>query len=418
LLPENGQLNTAFTDTLTVRLSTVQQDSVTTANPLYALAGRYVDPALGTLESRSYLRLASTDSLGYSVFNRFDSLVLYTRINYVYGDTTRAQRFRVHRLTESLTPLRRYQASDQVPYESAPVGTATVRPRFAAPGQLFTDSVKIRLSDDLGKLILSKAGLSETFKQNFPDWFKGLALVPNAGNTALLGFQSNSTPTQTGGLLVSQVQMILYYHREEPGRARENFSFSWFSAYAPPVYEGWSFNNLTTQRPGALATLTPGQKLPASRTNGRTYAQANTGLTTLIEIPYLDQFRRTATGLRTVNRVELVLAPDTAVGTLTAPTSFELIESDGRYQYARTTSNTLQYIVPDGFASTQQVLTPSFGLIDNRFTANLTLYTQSLLRKSKVNNGLLIRLNTAGVPRLALDASKIKLRVYYTEAPR
>ena len=51
------------------------------------------------------------------------------------------------------------------------------------------------------------------------------------------------------------------------------------------------------------------------------------------------------------------------------------------------------------------------------FTAYLTLYTQSLLRKSKVNNGLLVRINSLGVQRLALDASKVKLRVYYTEAP-
>lgn len=417
LLPQAGQISTGFTDTLTVRLSTVQQDSATTANTGLALVGRYVDPDLGPLEARTFLRMAGLDSLDYSVFNRFDSLVFYTRVTYAYGDTTRPQAFSVFRLTQPMAATRRYQASDQIPYEPVSLGTAQVRPRFISPGAVISDSVRIRLPDALGKQILDKAGLSETFKQNFGDWFRGLVLVPDAANTALLGFTAASA-SETGTAPIS-TSMVLYYHRQEPGRPVEKFSFGWYSWNIPNQVDGGSFTNLTAKRPGALAELVPGQRILASRTNGRSFVQGSTGLTTLIELPYLEQFRMTPTGVRTVNRVELILEPAPIPGALTPPSSLELIESDARYQYARTETNSLKIILPDllVLAPNTQGASPAFGYIDGRYVVDITFYVRALLSKSKLNNGMLLRLNTVVASRLGLDASKVKMRVYYTEAP-
>jgi hypothetical protein len=406
-LPENGQLGNGFTDTLTVRLSTVLLDSATTANTGQLLVGRTTDPELGPLEARSYLRMGAFDSLGYSLFNRFDSLVVLTRLTYVSGDTTRPQRINVYRLNAPVESQRQYQASDQIPFSSPPVGSVVISPRVLS-GTLPSDTVKIRLDDALGQAILARAGQPETFKQNFPDWFRGLVLVPDPANTAVLGF---------GALAVGQnfsvpAAMNLYYHREEPGRTRERFFATWAPYSTLGVPDGWSFNGLITSRPGVLGTIKPGQPLPSAMTKGLAYAQGNTGLTALITLPYLDQFRNTLTGVRTVNRVELTLEPGALPPNLSAPPFIQLIEADERYQYARNTAGVLKFISPD----LSNVAAPTFSLIDGRYTANLTLYMQSLLSRSRMNNGILLRLPVGGVNRLSLDASKVKLRVFYTEA--
>ena len=146
-------VETLFTDTLTVRMSTVLADSVRTSNPDVFLAGRYVDPLFGTITASSYIRMSLGFQLDLGATAVYDSLVLYTPYNYAYGDTLPAQTIAVHRIQEVINPDKNYYNNSTLTYNPTPLASKTFQAKPRTDG-----SLRFKLPNDLGKELFALSG--------------------------------------------------------------------------------------------------------------------------------------------------------------------------------------------------------------------------------------------------------------------
>lgn len=372
-------VETLFTDTLTVRTSTVLADSVRTGNPDIFLAGRYVDPLFGTITASSFIRMSLSFQLDLGTTAVYDSLVLYTPYNYAYGDTLPAQTIAVHRIREVLDPLKTYYNTSTPAYDATPLATKTFQARPQADGTL-----RFRLPDDLGKELFALSG--QTAGQTNAEFSKklgGLALIPGAKNTAVLGFpglvQSNSV-----------LNLRLWYHTTTDTTSK-SFPLQAIVALQSGATVRAGFNRVTADRSGTpLANLKPLQPVPSSSTGDRTYVQDALGIRTKIEIPYLSSLAKN--GPIAINRAELSIKPDlTAVQPgLTLPSYLVLLETNS--------TNQVQYKA-NGFASvalndsTSRGSDPPSVLFDSRYknyTWHLATHLNAILAGSKTNESLMV----------------------------
>src|SRR5690606_29955315 len=136
---------------------------------------------------------------------QFDSVNLVLTPNagrYFYGDTTKNQKIYVHRVTEEIEPkdllpliglnnIPVYVTSaaifsdQKVDYDATELGSLTFAPRVNS-----IDTLSIRLSNVFGQELFDKinSGHADVSSNvNFQQYLKGLTLVPDDQNTAILG---------------------------------------------------------------------------------------------------------------------------------------------------------------------------------------------------------------------------------------
>jgi hypothetical protein len=422
-------VETLFTDTLTVRMSTVLADSVRTSNPDVFLAGRYVDPLFGTITASSFIRMSLGFQLDLGTTAVYDSLVLYTPYNYTYGDTLPAQTLAVHRIREVIDPLKTYYNNSTLLYDAAPLATRTFQARPQTSGAL-----SFKLPDDLGKELFALSG--QTAGQTNAEFSKilgGLAIIPDAKNTAVLGFPGMIGSTGNTGI-TSPLSLRLWYHTTTDTTSK-SFPLNAVVATQSGGTVRAGFNGVTADRTGTpLGTLKPLQPVPASNTGGRTFVQDALGVRTKIEIPYFKSLAQN--GPIAINRAELSIKPDlTAVQAGLSPPSYLLLietNSTNRVQYA---TNGLAAIVLNDVGT--GVSDPPSVLFDSRFknyTWRLATHLNAVLSGSTKNESFLLtpvyttalgqggtrydsQLNSR-VSRLVLSAKPedTKLILFYTQA--
>lgn len=386
-----------LTDTFTISRSTVLLDSVQSNGLSGMLIGRHSDATFGKIRATSFARLniqsqfqafeaGSTNAIPASKVV-YDSTKIFLGYGggYYLGDTTVAQTWGVHRLTEDIKTTN-YDIRNTVGYEAQPLVRFTIRPR---PLSADSTVLSARFPDAIGRELFAQygtdAGRDATKFQDLS--IKGFAFVATAPErAALLQLLTGSNVT-------------VYYHVEGETAAR---SQSFFMG-------GSHFTNLVTDRTGTpLANLRAGQALAASATNGRTYIQPFTGVTTKLQfpsLPSLEQNRRVA-----INRADLVITPTQPTPALLTTYPFvpyiALSEVDG-FQVARTTPNRIVKLVP-GFPGTAintteasfynpQVI--SYNTRTKGYTVNMTGYIQSIMAGVSPNSGLLLL--TPGNPSIS-----------------
>lgn len=419
LLPAGSQAGVFFSDTFTVRGSTVLLDSVRTSSS-GLLLGRYTDPTLGTVEASSFFQLSpdTGDTLKADPKAVYDSLVLVLPYNgFSYGDTTRYQNVSVHRLIDTLTTGKVYLSTSSVPYEATALGRARYRPNLDPNS---SPALRVKLSDAIGRDLFALAGKPESTDQKaFRNYLKGLAVVPGSGdNGSLLGI----SPTNAA--------LYVYYHADTLQKIYGVYATPRRLTTAEAATATSRFVRIAQQRPGALAALTqPGQTVPSSRTNGEVYLQQASGLGVKLEFPTLKNLRGLPQGRVAINQAELILEPKLPVPTnVNLPSALTLAQSDAASRPLRTTQNLIEYVLQEG--SINQVQTGSYDATNENYLFNVTSQLQQMLTGQRPSNGLIVlrppvtdnltgsvlltTLIASDVGRAVFDANRIKLRVYYT----
>lgn len=104
LLDPNHLLNSAQIDTFSLKTYTVEEDSVITDNPVFAVLGSYNDPKFGTFNANFYtqFRLSGLNpNFGDVTTITIDSTILGLEYASTYGDMS-SQKLEVFELTESM----------------------------------------------------------------------------------------------------------------------------------------------------------------------------------------------------------------------------------------------------------------------------------------------------------------------------
>ncbi|UOQ73920.1 DUF4270 family protein [Hymenobacter cellulosilyticus] len=395
--PASVALDATYTDTVTVRASTVLTDSVPSATTSYLLLGRYHDARLGTITGRSYLQAGITAAFTPDPVLRYDSLVLVlTADTYRYGDTTRTQQVEVHRLQQGFQANKTYFANDALPYAAPALGRRSFRAR-AGLGTL-----RVRLENSLGQE-LWQAGQNNqlTTLGELQSRLPGLALTPaETDDAALLRWSAGAT-------------MLLYYH--DPVAPTEALSY--------PIVLGGDFTHffqLQADRTGTkLAALTDiRQSVSSAATEEEAFIQAGLGLKTKLEFPYLTHLKELG-GTIVINSAQLMLETVSSAENRFWPPPGAL--------YARLTDranrNGAFFLASDGSVaamSYQRSVSERTGLDQGRYTLGMTAYVQNVLRGTLVNQGILLGSESqATTEQVVLGSARntahsLRLRIYYT----
>jgi hypothetical protein len=405
-LISTNQVSVFFTDSLTVRTSTLLLDSVNTTNVNILLAGKYNDPLLGQTEARTYFELANIDSLAAAP-QRVDSVVLklvYTSVHYAYGDTNRTMTLNAFGLNESMSTSAKYLNYSTIPYNNTPLGRTTFRPspvvfKSAAKDTVARfDTVRIRMSSAFMSYL---ASVSTKTQSRFKSEFKGFAIVPNASdNAAILGFSAS----------FSRMEM---FYKDADGNAKKLI-------YYPSLVNGLGteqnarFNYVQANRQGTpLSSLNKvGTAIATSQTNNLAYFQTSAGIVTKVEFPSLVALRNS--GKVAINKAELVfeVAPNTATSQTPLPTIVALANVNDENQILKNSDGTRSFVLTEAQnAVAQQEISA------NKITYNLTSYMESLMKGRRTNKGIVLMAPIDNSVRRMVLQGKPKLNIYYTYLP-
>ncbi|MGA0557818.1 DUF4270 family protein [Larkinella sp. VNQ87] len=376
-LPPNTEIGVLYTDTLTIRTSTIQLDSVLNDRNVRLLVGQYNDPVFGKVSARAFGQLAirsntgSFKTEGEMVYDSVRALLPYT---YIYGDTTSVQTISIHQLTEDLDSTKRYVASSSAAYATQPLATLQLTPTAA------NDAKYVRLPDALGREFLNRSKGSGITQADFTTYFKGIAVIPAATNTTVFGFSNN-------------IYFELYYHSSTDTTKRYRQDFSTTTGRA-------SFSQIRVDRSGTkLAGLSVGRPLSASATGGELFVQSASGVTPKLEFPTLLNLRK-ETGRIAINRAELSFSVtgNSPGGPIPPYMTLAQVDENNRVLYTSEGSagNRLFHMVQrkEGtFQTTGKWYYPQVAGYNSRlktYTFDVTTYLQAILVGFTPNNGLVL----------------------------
>jgi hypothetical protein len=405
-----------YSDTVTVKSSTVLIDSIYTGSPGTLLLGNFNHPVLGVTEAAFYTQLANIDTLFAKPTSVYDSLSMRLVYAGFQGDTTKTQTLSVYRLLDSLSLKTNYFANSTIRSDAALLGLHTFNPRPIRTKAMNGDSVKFdtlrfRMSDTFGRELLSKYADAKVAAgdKGFRDYFPGMLFKPMASSTgAILNF----TPSFS--------RMTLYFHN--PGDAKNyqiDYYFSLSNSFQPEFLA--RFNQIKSTKSGPLAALkNPGDIVSSTATSGLTYIQAGTGLSTKIEFPYLMNLK----GNRNVavNKAELVLTAADNIDLQNTVGQLSIVETNATNRTLRN-SYGLKYLLSEGGSG---VNTATINQISKTYTFNVTTAIQSLLVGKQANSGWLITpalttnisgnsgINNESARFVPLQAFKARLKIYYS----
>ncbi len=258
-------------DTLSINVSTVVMDSITTSGKDLLLAGTYTDPRLGKIISKSYFQVSFPKSTPQEdeIFDSISLIITYS--GYSHGDTTWLEKLMVKRLTEKLQLKEQnsFYNTSHLDYDQTSLGELVFYPRPSS-----NEKIAIPLSKDFGQEIFDYLNQSQDdeFKDDeFNNFFKGLVLVPDdiTGNS-IIGYMVSDT-----SLLVR-----IYSHTVDNELNTNEINL-------PVKNKNLQFNQISCDWTNNPAFINHMQKngIPASETGNMSFINAGLGMFTKFSFP-------------------------------------------------------------------------------------------------------------------------------------
>lgn len=229
-LLDQDQINTDFTDTLTLKTSITKVDSVRALIPgstyQQMFCGNFEDPFFGRVEANIYSQFIRTKipDLEGAVL---DSVVLRLayNTNWIYGDVTQPFTIGVYRITENMDTSQRYYNTTVLATDMTPLGMLTFTPNNIDSVYVeINDSttvaqpprVSIPLSAAFGNELITLDSATYATPANFLQVLKGLHIKAlDATTGSLLDFDFLSTST-----------ILSVYYKNAPDTVAQRLDYS------------------------------------------------------------------------------------------------------------------------------------------------------------------------------------------------
>jgi hypothetical protein len=362
---------------------------------------------VGTISNASIPDDATLDSV---------TLVL-TPNKYSYGDTTKVQKISVHRVTEEITQTQidLTKPVDERPvfvtsaaifskqkfaYENTPLAELSFKPRIQSADSLFF-RFNSTISNELFTMIKNNDNRIQN-STSFQEYFKGLALVPDNGNTALIGFKDT---------VFLQVHYSFLNNEGTKSVGKQYFSID---------NKAYQYNQIEADRSATkfapMSLKNP--QIASQQTDGNVFLEGSTGVVAKIEFPTLLELVNNPS--IAINKAELVIeVPNGASSIFDQPQSLVLM-------VASNNGNPISLVTSPYSTTTQQatlVRGNDFGS-NGTYTFNLIEYLTKIKTTAYNNTSLYLSLPTSGLfstgNRLILakdneNDPKIKLNILYTK---
>lgn len=395
---EDGDLEVLYTDSLTLKVSTVTFDSLITSTPVRLLVGNHADSKLGTLTAKSFFQLTpeQTYSLDKDKTSYGRTVLKLTYDAYSYYDTLMSNTFSVHPVTETILLDEGYLYNNQsFAYSTTALGTVTFTP---TPNR--SDTLDIPLLDSFGQelfeLIKTEADQVST-SEKFLAYLKGLVIVPSGGqNGAIIGFSS--------------AQLVIYYSDNTTVPSTEDrLSFS--------IGSNISFNQVITDRSTTLLheLSTRSAGIESSKTDNTAYIQGGAGLGLRVEIPYVkDLLLRNSNIIISYAQLEMVPVQGSYNSNTALPATLGGYEVNLRNDFLTTTTTVSAQLYED---------------IDigrnTRYAADVSTYIRQQLKNTQTSGNALLFVPVDNELRFSVTRAcigdqtsyyKMKLKIYYVDA--
>jgi hypothetical protein len=304
--PATG-INGNFTDTITVRSTTVREDTIPTNSLAQYPLGYFSDPIFGktTANIALTLRLA-TNNITFGTAPLLDSAVLVLHYgDEFYGDSTSKFKIDVHQLTNQLSKSKIYYNTEGYNFNTIVIGSQliTVRRRdsvkvnqiiTAKPDVIKTKAPQIRIpisSSFINDNFLNASATNFTTNELFIKFIKGLYLKVNQaqssgpGGVAFFNLSDSSRldifyKTKSGTTIDTMLTSFPISSRIERVTAQFNHDYTGTNVQT-------QLNNPSIQY-------------------DFTYVQGLGGLRTKIQFPYIEKLKEL--GNITVNKAELIVS--------------------------------------------------------------------------------------------------------------
>ncbi|HPT11570.1 MAG TPA: DUF4270 family protein [Bacteroidales bacterium] len=306
----DSHMHTVIIDTCTVKLSTVQIDSVETRNTGRGMVGRFTDDRyFGKVEATTYLSYSIPPSVPALLDIKrekimMDScvLIMILRGSYI-GDTLKTHDIEVHKLKEAIEePIstESFWSNDSREYNEPALATYKLHPR---PGTIFKSSLQfpyhnytnhfyVRLPDTLGIGLLNKmldnnssttptATEAAIIEKSWLKYFPGIAITAGANNSGIFGFG-----VRTDSLCAIRV----YYHYVDYKKIKGSFNIPvntnrYFYGVKCDRKTGLPFSDLHV---GTDDPLTGEKEVDSKKSGNVGLIQALTSTYVKVEFPYLN----------------------------------------------------------------------------------------------------------------------------------
>jgi hypothetical protein len=336
--PSPDDFAVSFTDTVTVQLSTVGSDSLMTGAPSRMLVGSYTDPFFGKVRTRNFFQPHPESGISIVQDAEYDSLILSLKYDrYWYGDTTKAVNLTVHKLLSDIFERDSYWNGNSTPFDPTPIGQIRVAPR-----PYTTKSIKIKLSDVLGKQIFQLAKDNKlSTSEEWVNLLKGLAVMPAAtDNGPVIGFVSSDDSTS----------LQLHYHTPQ---------VSEFKKDSVVLQVKGSYNQITSDPAGTQLAKLPNTRriaLPSAQSGNMAFIQNGTGVMARIDFPYLKNLK--SIKYTAANRAFLRITPlrSSVTDILKVPNVLFVYRVDKNNEYYRGSSGPLPLYELSAGQQPQQVV--------------------------------------------------------------
>lgn len=261
-----------YIDTLTVKSSTFQYDSLSVSETSRLLLGAYTDPVLGLTKSNLYAHFGYTTADIDNDAN-FDSIAMILNYdNYFYNDTTAIQELNVYRVTQTIRPDDNSVYYNTTDFEKNPASLGSLS---FYPKPTKEDSLEIRMSNDFGQTLFDEIQDNEfsSFDEMLNE-YKGFVVEPSETNTAILGFLKTS-------------YFRIYYTIPD---GSDDIEYTYDISFDTSN----SFHNITSDKTGTYLEDIENQEsyITSLDTGNNTFIQGGTGIVTRLDIPYLETIGR------------------------------------------------------------------------------------------------------------------------------
>lgn len=289
-----------MTDTFSVKLSTVQIDSLQASSLDKIVIGTYQHPMSGKLDIQHYFKVDYKD---ISEDDVFDSLAV--RINYsdyYLGDTLGVVEFSIYQLSTELDIFDDPNTSSDFNFNttsSYPYDEANIVGKFSFRPEPKNDSIEFNLNADFGKEVFDWLQVDpndENSSLNFHRFIKGFAIKQTGGAPIVLGFLNNTDS--------KNIQLRMYTHEEKSIEEKPKEYI-----FAKDV-ENSNYSKVNYDRTGTIFEELVDQEneMPSTETDGVAIIQGSSGLMVKIDFPSINEINGIPNAF--LVRSELVLVPD------------------------------------------------------------------------------------------------------------
>lgn len=386
----------------TLPFKNVFNDSIRTDISGRLIAGAIDDPIFGRTVASSFTQF-NLDFDGDPITapsSELDSAVLHLAFSYWHGfDFSQSQTFNVYQLADTLFNTVSYLSNMSTNIESQLLGSATVQ---VVPGQ---DTVlSVRLNDRFAGVLFDEAKLF-IGDAVFRDEFKGLAIIPDDGNTVIVGFDPFDESTR----------MSIYYNVPDINLDSVEYRFE-FSGDNTIRYNRY----LNDRSNSVMADVQ--NKTVFESPDGLVHWQPATGILPVIDFSPYKEFADSLDHL-VISRAEIEIGPSLLHGiypTINPPEETRYIfVKDGNIDGPGTVFDPANNTILDNnsyLTGTLNVDSHGYDeIVTQSYRGTLTIYLE-LLATGQIEVGEVAMLprTISTFDQATFSKESVKLRVYYT----